>query len=297
MLTVLLHSKFEIAKTNNIFRVMKKEQFFIFMGLGVMSFFTSCQSEDHDFDLNPSGGTKEQGSLVLNLNASTNFAETRALNENDYRNTSNYNVKIVNVANENVILECKASELSSNLPKTVDIGSYRIEASYGTERDASRSEFYMFGDAVTTIKAKEQKTVSVNCSPTCGKVSVAFDSEMATYYSDYNVVFGGTKKLGTKTCSWSKTDSEPWYIALDKSGETVSYTINLTTKDEYLPEGSSTNTAIATGTFTLERNKAHKLTIRPNYQPTTDGGVKVTIVIDDSTNDKNITWEVPVTWI
>ena len=276
---------------------MKQKQLIFCMGLSVMSLFTSCLSEDHDLDLNPSGGTKEQGSLVLDLSAATNFDQTRSLNESDYSNTSNYNVKVVNAANENVILECKASELSSNLPKTVDIGSYRVEASYGTERDASRSEFYMYGEAVATVKAKEQKTVTVNCTPTCGKVSVAFDSEMATYYTDYNVTFGGTKKLGAKTFSWSKTDSEPWYIALDKSGETVSYTINLTTKEEYLPEGASSNTGTVTGTFTLERNKAHKLTISPNYKPTTEGGMKLTIVIDDSTNDKNITWEVPVTWI
>lgn len=277
--------------------VMKQKKLFFCVGLSVISLFTSCLSEEHDIDLNPSNGTKEQGVLDFNLSAATNFDQTRALNENDYRNTQNYNVKVINVANENVILECKASQLSSNLPKKVDIGSYRVEAYYGTERDASRTEFYMFGDAVATIKAKEQKTVTVNCAPTCGKVSVSFDSQMATYYSDYNVTFGGTKKLGAKTFAWSKSDSEPWYIALDKSGETISYSINLTTKDEYLPEGATTNTGVATGTFTLERNKAHKLTISPNYKPTTDGGVKVSIVIDDSTNDKNITWEVPVTWI
>ena len=265
-----------------------------------MLLFASCSQRE--FDLNPGGSTsneqnKEQGSLVLNLNASTNFAETRSLNEADYRNTQYYDVKVINASTDNVILECKAYQLATNLPKTVDIGSYRVEAFYGTERDASRSDFYMFGESVVTIKAKEQKTVTVNCTPTCGKVSVAFDSEMATYYTDYNVTFGGTKKLGAKTFSWSKTDSEPWYIALDKSGETVSYTINLTTKEEYLPEGASSNTGTVTGTFTLERNKAHKLTISPNYKPTTEGGLKLTIVIDDSTNDKNITWEVPVTWI
>jgi len=276
---------------------MKQKQLFFCVGLGALSLFSSCLSEDHDFDLNPSVGTKEQGVLNLNLSAATDFEQTRALNENDYKNTLNFNVKVVNVANENVILECKAFELSSNLPKTVDIGSYRVEASYGTEHDKSRTEFFMYGEAVTTIKAKEQKTVTVNCTPTCGKVSVVFDSDMDTYYSDYNVSFGGTKKLGSNTFSWSKNDTEPWYIALDKNGETVNYTINLTTKDAYLPEGASSNTGVATGSFTLERNKAHKLTIKPRYIETTDGGLKVTIVIDDSTNDKNITWEVPVTWI
>ena len=266
------------------------------MGLSAMALFASCVSEQ-DFDLKPSGGSNEQGTLVLNLNAEANFDQTRALNENDYKNTQNYDVRVINAVNENVILECKASQLSSNLPKKVDIGSYRVEAFYGKEVDASRTDFYMYGDAVATVKANEEKEIVVNCTPTCGKISVSFDSDMSTYYSDFNLTFGGTKKLGTKTIPWSKTDTEPWYLALDKNAETISYTINLTTKDEYLPQGSSSNTGVVTGTFTLERNKAHKLTISPNYIPTTEGGMRLTITIDDSTNDKEITWEVPVTWV
>jgi hypothetical protein len=275
---------------------MKQKQLFFCMGLSAVALFSSCN--EREFDLNPSEGSKEQGTLVLNLNASTDFDQsTRALSEADYRNTQNYDVRVINATNENVILECKASQLSSYLPKKVDIGSYRVEAFYGKEVDASRSDFYMYGDAVATVKSKEEKAITVNCTPTCGKISVAFDSQMSTYYSDYNVTFTGTKKLGTKSISWSKNDTEPWYVALDKTAETISYTINLTTKDDYLPQGSSSNTGTVTGTFSLERNKAHKLTITPNYIPTTDGGMKLTITIDDSTNDKEITWEVPVTWL
>ena len=274
---------------------MKQKQLIFCMGLSAIALFASCN--EREIDLNPNGGSSEQGTLILNLNASTDFDQTRALDESTYRNTQNYDVRVINAANENVILECKASQLSANLPKKVDIGSYRVEASYGTEKDASRNEFFMYGEAVTTVKSKEEKAITVNCTPTCGRVSVVFASDMSTYYTDYNVTFGGTKKLGAKTISWAKTDTEPWYIALDKSAETISYTINLTTKDEYLPDGSNTNSGTASGTFTLERNKAHKLTITPNYLPTTEGGMKLTITIDDSTNDKEITWEVPVTWL
>ena len=274
---------------------MKQKQLIFCMGLSAIALFASCN--EREIDLNPNGGSSEQGTLSLNLNASTDFDQTRALDESTYRNTQNYDVRVINASNENVILECKASQLSANLPKKVDIGSYRVEASYGTEKDASRNEFFMYGEAVTTVKSKEEKSITVDCTPTCGKVSVVFDSDMSTYYTDYNVTFGGTKKLGAKTISWAKNDTEPWYIALDNTAETISYTINLTTKDEYLPDGSNTNSGTASGTFTLERNKAHKLTITPNYIPTTDGGMKLTITIDDSTNDKEITWEVPVTWL
>lgn len=274
---------------------MKPNHYLFYMGLSVLALFTSCN--EREMDLYPDSGAKEQGTLILNLDASTDFGQTRALDEADYRNTSNYNVKLINASNENVILDCKASQLSVNLPKTVEIGSYRVEASYGTERDASRNEFFMYGDAVVTVKSKEEKTITVNCTPTCGKISVAFDPEMDTYYDDYNVTFGGTKKLGKETIKWSKGDTEPWYVALDKAGETITYTLTLTTKADYLPQGSETNIGTATGTFTLERNKAHKLTVKPNYIPTTDGSVKLTLTIDDTTNDTVITWEVPVTWI
>ena len=273
---------------------MKQKQLIFCMGLSAIALFASCN--EREIDLNPNGGSSEQGTLILNLNASTDFDQTRALDESTYRNTQNYDVRVINASNENVILECKASQLSANLPKKVDIGSYRVEASYGTEKDASRNEFFMYGEAVTTVKSKEEKSITVDCTPTCGKVSVVFDSDMSTYYTDYNVTFGGTKKLGAKTISWAKNDTEPWYIALDKTAETISYTINLTTKDEYLPDGSNTNSGTASGTFTLERNKAHKLTITPNYIPTTDGGMKLTITIDGGTNNHPITWEVPSSW-
>lgn len=274
---------------------MKQKQLIFCMGLSAIALLASCN--ERELDLNPNSGSREQGTLVLNLNASTDFDQTRAVDESAYSSTNNYDVRVINASNENVILECKASQLNANLPKTVEIGSYRVEASYGTERDASRNEFFMYGDAVVTVKSKEEKEVTVNCTPTCGKISVEFDPDMSTYYTEYNVTFGGTKKLGKNTISWSKTDTEPWYVGLDKEGETVTYTLSLTTKEDYVPQGNETNTGIVTGTFTLERNKAHKLTIKPNYIPTTEGGMRLTITIDDTTNDKEITWEVPVTWI
>ena len=274
---------------------MKQKHYLFYMGLSAIALLTSCN--EREMDLNPGGDSKEQGTLILNLDASTDFGQTRALDEADYRNTNNYNVKLINATNENVILECKASQLSANLPKTVEIGSYRVEASYGTEKDASRNEFFMYGDATVTVKSKEEKTITVNCTPTCGKISVDFATDMDTYYEDYNVVFGGTKKLGNGTIQWGKDDTEPWYVGLDKAGETITYTLTLKTKADYLPQGSETNIGTATGTFTLERNKAHKLTIKPNYIPTTDGGMTLTLTIDDTTNDTVITWEVPVTWI
>ena len=227
---------------------MKIKQLLFTLGIATPVALASCSSEK-DFDLTPVKD-KAQGSLILNLEAEAGFeSQTRALNENNYKNTANYNVKIINNANDNIIVDCKASELSDYLPKTVVIGSYTV---------------------------------------------------LATYYEDYSVSFSGTSALGSNKFSWTKTDTEPWYIKLNEAGETVNYTISLTAKPDYMhkgKDGSSQATGVATGSFKLYRNKAHKLSIKPNYTPTTEGGMSLTITIDESTNDHEITWDVPVTWI
>lgn len=259
----------------------------------------SCSGEK-EFDLTPSTG-KAQGTLILNLAANADFpSQTRAVDEEAYKNTSNYNVRVYNAGNDNIVVDCNASELADNLPKTIQIGSYRIEAKYGEELPASRDQFLMYGTSTITLKAQEEKTVNIACTPTCGKVAVTFDSEMATYYNNYSVKFGGTEALGGNTIDWSKTDSEPWYIALKEEGETIHYTIDLEVKEDYMHKeqnGSTSQKGSVTGSFHLDRNKAHRLTIKPNYTPTTEGGMTITITIDESTNDHEITWDVPVTWI
>ena len=277
-----------------------KTNFFILaMGLALCG---ACVSEDHDLAPKAATQTKgETGQLHVALNADAGFqTDTRALNEDNYRNTANYTVQVINTNNQNVLLECKGSELSQNLPKELEIGTYEVKAFYGTESTASRNDFRVEGSQTFQISSKETTTVTVNCLPTCGKISVDFSADMATYYDDYSVSYGGTAALGTNTLAWSKTDTEPWYVKLNESGETLTYTVSVTAKSEYAhidANGAKQTSGTATGTFQLQRNRAHKLTVSPSYTPTTDGGLKINITIDESTNDKPITIEVPVSWI
>jgi hypothetical protein len=270
--------------------------------LGAAALCTSCVSEDRDLGLPDKQVTSDQtGTFRLKLNADAGFeAQTRALSEANYRNTANYTVQLINTSNSNVLMECRGSELSSNLPKELEIGSYEIKAFYGTEHAASRNDFRVEGSTTFTIRANEETTVTVDCLPTCGKVSVNFSADMATYYDDFNVTYGGTAALAGSTIAWAKDDNEPWYVKLNEGGETLTYTVNVTAKDDYAhvdANGNKQTTGTATGTFTLQRNRAHKLTVSPVYNPTTEGGLKINITIDESTNDKPITIEVPVTWI
>ena len=280
---------------------MKTRQTILLMTLGV-ALTTACVSEDYELAPGKTEATSAQkGKLNVTLNAEARFDNaTRAVNETAYRNTNNYTVQLINSADQSVLVECKGSELSNNLPKELEIGSYEVKAFYGTESDASRNDFRVEGSKSFTIAAEQTTSVNVDCAPTCGKISVAFDAEMATYYDDYSVTFGGTTALGTKTIAWAKADTEPWYVALGTAAETVTYTISLTAKSDYAitdTNGDKQTTGTATGTFQLERNKAQRLTIKPNYVAPTEGGVSITITIDDTTNDRPVTIEVPVSWI
>lgn len=260
--------------------------------LGAM--LASC-SQTPDID-NPVEG---QGLLSLTLGTQTEFSEERPLNravsETAFANTDNYTV-IVTDRDGIEKLRCKGSELSTRMPLILSMGGYRVQAYYGVEYDASRDGFYVFGEAQGNIKAGQKEAVEVVCTPTCGRITVNFDSNMKNYFSDYKVTFKGTEALGSKPIEWLKGDTEPWYVKLREGGETISYTIALTTKDEYL-NSNQQQQATKTGTFVLKRNAGYKMNVSASYTPTNVGNGKITITIDDSTNDKPVDIEVPLDWI
>lgn len=274
----------------------------LYMMLGAITFTTSCVSEDHALAPWERKGNSQKA-LVLDLTADASFGyDTRALNEANYLVTDNYTVEIWNVDKNKLVQTWeKASDFDSKLLDTDT--QYELKAYYGTEHPASRSEFRMEGSKRFRFEENgATQTVSVECAPTCGKVTTVFAETMATYFVNYSVAFGGTNALGTNTFAWAKADTDPWYVALTSgtAGETINYTITLKAKDAYAnvkSDGTKATEATATGSFTLKRNQAHKLTISPNYTSSTEGGLSVTITIDESTNDKEMTIEVPVTWI
>ncbi len=271
-----------------------KKTTWMFGAIAIMGLtFVSCSQDS----IEESGKNDKQGVLMLSLDGKTDFVQvTRALNESDYNNVDNYTV-VVTDKNGVEQLNCKGSEVAYNMPLKMEIGGYSIKASYGREHAASRSEFYVEGLLTGTIKADQTEEVEIICTPTCGRLIVNFNAEMATYFSDYNVNFTGTEALGSETLSWLKDDVEPWYVKLNEDGETISFTITTATKDEYVNGSNKEQVATKTGTFRLERNKGYKMNINPSYTPSEEGSVDITITIDESTNDKSVDIEVPVDWI
>lgn len=253
--------------------------------------FASCSQETADGP----GMDGKQGALMLNLNGKTNF-KTRALNESDYNNVDNYTV-VVTDKDGREQLNCKGSEVASKMPLLMPIGNYTVKAFYGTEKPASRNEFYVEGVKSGVIMADQKEDIEVVCTPTCGRIIVNFNAEMATYFQDYHVEFSGTEALGEETLAWLKDDIEPWYVKLNPTEETITFTITTVAKDEYVNSSNKEQVATKTGTFRLSRNKGYKMNINPSYTPSDKGSVGIVITIDESTNDKPVDIEVPVDWI
>ena len=274
---------------------MRRNVLMLSLALGLGTMLSACSSDAPADD----EVTGRKGKVTLSLEPCVTFVtSTRAVDENTYKNFDDYTVSIVDNKGSNKFSGTYAT-LKTRMPMELDLGSYSITATYGSEHAASRDAFLVKGEDSFTISGDQTTTVTVNCTPTSGKLLVVFDAAMSTYYDDYNVDFTGTEALGTSVAHWAKADTAPYYIALTQSGETVSYTIYLTAKSDYATEvdGQKVVNATATGSFTLNRNETKKLTIRPNYTPSTEGGLTIVITIDDTTNDKPIDIEVPVTWI
>ena len=277
---------------------MKKNTIFMCLSLGLAAMLTSC-SFDNKFEAEELGETGQTGKLTLDVASGVEFATgTRAVDESTYQNTDNYTVNITDSKGNNKFSGTFAT-LKTRLPLELDLGSYDITASYGTEQAASRDNFLATGSSTFSINGAGTVEATVNCTPTSGKVAAEFDASMATYCDTYSVDFSGTTALGNSVAHWGKDDTAPFYLALAEGGETINYTIYLTAKSDYagLNGEEKVTEATATGSFRLERNKFKKLTVKANYTSTTDGGLKIVIEFDETTNDKPITIEVPVTWI
>ncbi|MCF0183808.1 MAG: DUF4493 domain-containing protein [Bacteroidaceae bacterium] len=258
------------------------------LALSVAAVMGACTSNSSEETL--------MGTVSLSLATTEGESfQTRALDENSYRDVSKYTVDILQ--GSTVVKTYKGDALPKNEP--LPFGTYTVHAYYGTQAAASRDNFLSEGTATLNLASGERKTVNVTCAPTCGKAMVNFAADMAIYFNSYYVEYK-TKALGNGVAKWSETDTEPWYLLVDPAGETVTATIYLTPKEEYEivkegEEATSTTTTVVR-TYVLNPNKAWTLNIAPNYHQTS-GQLSIEITIDESTNDKEQEIIIPAEWI
>ena len=249
--------------------------------LGISAILGSCTSQNDEPAL-------AEGTGTLTLSLTTNTAFTKAINENDYTNTGNYTVQILN-SSDNTEAEFLYSEASKHLPLQLSNGSYTLKAYYGEESAASRNGFRVEGSQLFNVQG-EDISVTVNCAPTCGKVVANFDPEMDTYFSDYSVVYTSPQlKAASRTATWAKEDTEPYYLGLDDptNGDEITATIHFT-------RVSDGKAATMERTYTLAANKSWTLNIAPINN---NGSIGITVTVNTDTIDEEIDIEVPSEWL
>lgn len=238
---------------------------------------TSCSS--------PQDPECTDGTGSISLGVTANAAFTRAVNESSYADVSNYTVQILNhdggIANE---------FLYSEKPDRINLnnGSYTLKAFYGTESNASRDGFYVAGEKSFIVEGEEVQNITVECNPTCGKVKVNFATNMSEYFSNYSVVYETaalTEDGGSAI--WQKDDTEPWYLKVNAQGETVKATIHYTRIEDNVSDTKES-------THTLAPGKSWTLNIAPQDN---NGGLGITVTVDETTDDEEIDIEVPSEWL
>lgn len=237
-----------------------------------------------------------KGFVKIGLSADTAFgAATKAVDEENYvtrHPVSEYTVQILKDGTLVSGMEWKYSDIPDGLIELGN-GTYQIVAFDGEEynEDAStRSGIYMYGETDFKVESNQVAEQTVRCTPACGKLIVNFDEKMADYFNDYSIQFK-TKAAGEGgSLGWTKKDTEPLYVKLEKGGETVTASFSITKKD-----GSPAN--VNALTKTMKWGNSWTINVSPN--PTSSSGnLGITITImEDDLEPIEVPIEIPSDWL
>lgn len=236
----------------------------------------SCSSDEAELQF--SEGT---GYVSLNLNTNIGF-QSRAVNESDYQNLSNYTVQILKDGNSlhkwdyNDIPEF--TELANNTYTMLAICGDSTKAVY-------TGDLCVLGSKSFTVK-NDSVNVNVTCKPNSARINIEFDEKMDEYFSDYEVRIK-TAAQGGSTYIWDNTTAGPVYFKV-KQNEVVTMTIKLTPKS-----GVEADTEIQK-TYTLSPADAMKMTLAPVIG---SGSLSITITIDETVIEHPVDIEVPSEWV
>ncbi len=259
-------------------RRIKKLKTLVYALMGT-TLISACSSDADDV-ISEAG----KGYVSLSVQADAGFQTTRAVNEDDYKDTDKYTIQIL-TAEGKVVEEYTGASLPSELIELSN-GSYSVKAFYGTDLPASTESMYVEGNKPFDINS-DQVEVKVACAPVCARVKVVYEG-MDEYFSDWKAEFK-TEALGQSVFPLTKDMTDPVYLKVNEKGEKAKVSFTLTKED-----GTSTS---INKEYTLERNKALTITLKPVVESTGSGQLGIQIEIDGSTNDIPVDIEIPSDWV
>lgn len=263
-------------------RKMKKYVVMLCAMLAMGAFTASCSSDEEAVQ-----GVAGEGLIAFDVKAETGFQSRAALSEADYKDLDNYTVQLLDGEGATVE-EWNYAELPESY--TVLAGTYQVKAFYGDATVvASTEKMYVEGISdkkVITGKEQAPTTFSVACKPTCAKVIVKFDETMADYFTSYQAEFE-TAAMGETTFTWKMDDTAPVYLKVNEN-EQVPVNFHCIRKSD----GTSVDLL---KTYTLSPNKGLTITVKP--QLSGEGGINISITVDETTNDIEQDIDVPGDWV
>ena len=259
-------------------RQIKRLKAFV-CALAGTALFSACSSEADEV-INEAG----KGYVSLSVQADAGFQTTRAVTESDYRDTDKYTIQIL-TAEGRVVEEYTGADLPSELIELSN-GSYNVKAFYGEDVPASTTSMYVEGNKDFDINS-DQVEVNVSCAPVCARVNVVYEG-MDEYFSNWEAQFK-TEALGQSVFPLTKDMTDPVYLKVNEKGENIKVSFTLTKKD-------GTSTPI-NKEYTVERNKALTITVKPVVESAGSGQLGIQIEIDGTTNDIPVDIEIPSDWV
>lgn len=226
------------------------------------------------------------GKVCFSVDALTGFHQTRAVNLDEYNTTANYNVQIL--SDNKVVYEGTVGAVAAQSVE-LEGGVYMLRAYYGNDAVASQNTFLMEGSQTFEVTAGQETQVEVLCLPQCARVSASFGALMDASFSDYYVTYT-TQALTAagQSAVWAKDCADPWYLKVADDEEVVA-TIHVV-------RASDGKWAEVERKHKLSKGKSWTLSIDAQAPESNDGEVALTIVVDESTNDQNVSVVIPNEW-
>lgn len=230
------------------------------------------------------------GKLRLSLTADTTSLK-KGVNSNLTKAVSDEFEKFLTVEDYQIRIvtdkdTVKSYDRFDKMPSEIELpeGAYTIVASKGNDLPAAFENPYFEGSTAFTIKEGMSTPLDMTCTLGNARITAEYTDDFKEAYSDYTALLSST--FATTEFEIAKGETRPAYMQVAKEGTDVAIGIRLKKinaeeeKTYYVP------TALK-----LERRQNVRLVFK------TDGealeGIGLTIMLDDSLEEKNFTTEIP----
>lgn len=230
------------------------------------------------------------GKLRLSLTADTTSLK-KGVNSNLTKAVSDEFEKFLTVEDYQIRIvtdkdTVKSYDRFDKMPSEIELpeGAYTIVASKGNDLPAAFENPYFEGSTAFTIKEGMSTPLDMTCTLGNARITAEYTDDFKEAYSDYTALLSST--FATTEFEIAKGETRPAYMQVAKEGTDMAIGIRLkkiNTEEEktyYVP------TALK-----LERRQNVRLIFK------TDGealeGIGLTIMLDDSLEEKNFTTEIP----